>query len=121
RPSHQPHTHLPPRTVSARVNLNVPNAEAPQAILLVVPPGDSRPWNCNDIAYSIQETIDMAKYRGLRTEDLMKDPDLGKILNGLTMETEDHSGNFNSTAVEDHFSKHMNAPLNLIDNNDEIN
>jgi hypothetical protein len=51
-------------TTGVAFNYNIPNAEAPQALLLAVPPaGNARNWDIDDVIATINETLDLAKIR----------------------------------------------------------
>ncbi len=51
-------------TTGVAFHYNVPNAEAPQALLLAVPPaGNARNWDIDDVIASVNETLDLAKIR----------------------------------------------------------
>jgi hypothetical protein len=44
---------------------DVARAEAPQAVLLAVPPVPGQPWDFNTLATIVSETLDLAKSRGV--------------------------------------------------------
>jgi hypothetical protein len=63
--------------VSARTELagltfhyNQPDARAPQAILIAVPPDPSRPWNAGTLLQVVRETFDLARIRSVEHRDL---------------------------------------------------
>jgi hypothetical protein len=61
---------LPDRVDNTGVvfNYDSPGSEAPQAVLLAVPPTDAREWDFETLEAVIDETIDLAKIRAVDAE-----------------------------------------------------
>ena len=64
-------------TASARTELaglsfhyNQPDARAPHAVLIAVPPDLSRPWTAEMLLHLLGETLDLAKIRSVEHRDL---------------------------------------------------
>ena len=51
---------------------DAPKAQAPQAVLLALPPDPSRNWVFEDLEAILLETLELAKLRGMRPEDLLR-------------------------------------------------
>ena len=52
-------------TTGVAFHYDQPNAEAPQTMLLVVPPAQTGSWKWHDLTDALSETLDMAKQRGV--------------------------------------------------------
>ncbi|MFK7757897.1 MAG: hypothetical protein AB8B53_13285 [Flavobacteriales bacterium] len=112
----------PGETGAVSFNYDSPNAEAPQALILAVPPGDSRKWNSNDVLHTILETIDMSKYRGLRSDILYEDPELAQLLGGATSQTTGPTATATSPGdITNYFNDRIEVNLDLVNNNKEKN
>ena len=47
-----------------------PDAQAPQSVLLAVPPDPSRPWTVDTLLEIVRDTLELAKVRAVETRDL---------------------------------------------------
>jgi hypothetical protein len=75
-------------TSGIAIHKNQPLSESPQAIMIAVPTDNSSTWNwgINDIAHSVLQAIDMAKYRTVEPEQItlaINDPELDDLLNPI--------------------------------------
>ncbi len=61
--------------------------------------------------------MDMAKYRGLTSEDIAKDPELASILPATSLETRPKGSDFDADAEEDYFRQGFTVPMNYSNNN----
>jgi hypothetical protein len=57
-------------TTGIAVDLDSPDSEPPQALLLVVPPVKSGTWNLDDVLAAIAETYELARLRAVEPEHL---------------------------------------------------
>jgi hypothetical protein len=57
-------------TTGLAFHFDRPNAEAPQAILLVTPPVRRGAWQFQDLVDSLRETLDMARLRAVEPAQL---------------------------------------------------
>ncbi len=57
------------------MHFNQPGAEAPQNIIVAIPASEENnwKWNLNDLAHSVLQAFDMAKYRALEPEHISQD------------------------------------------------
>jgi hypothetical protein len=55
-------------TTGVTFHFDVPNSEAPQALLLAVPPGKGPTWELDDVIAVVNETLDLAKIRAVDLE-----------------------------------------------------
>jgi hypothetical protein len=57
------------------MHFNQPGAEAPQNIIVAIPNSEENnwKWNLNDLAHSVLQAFDMAKYRALEPENIGQD------------------------------------------------
>jgi hypothetical protein len=62
-----------------------PGAEAGQAVLLAVPPGEAQTWDIDTFASILNETADLAKVRAVDLELL---PQLGQLLPAIYLSTD---------------------------------
>jgi hypothetical protein len=71
--------HVPNRTETAGLSFHYdqPTARAPQALLLAVPSEERASWTWDDLAGAVEETLEMAKLRGVDLDVL---GDLGHFL-----------------------------------------
>ena len=60
----------PAETVAAAFNVERPDAQAPQAVLLAVPPDPTRPWVEEDLHAIVEETFALSRIRTLDAVDL---------------------------------------------------
>lgn len=67
-------------TTAVAFHYDAPGAQAPQVILLAVPPDLSRPWDVETLAAVINETLDLAKLRVVDPDALADHTDLGHYL-----------------------------------------
>jgi hypothetical protein len=61
-------------TTGLAFHFNKPNSEAPQSMLLVVPPVVNGAWNWNDLLDAVNETLDLAKQRAVEPTFLNDTP-----------------------------------------------
>lgn len=87
---------VPNRSETTAVSFHYenPRAEAAQAVLVAVPPGDDPFWNIDSFTAILNDTIDLAKVRGV---DLQLLPLLGQLLPAiyLATDTEDNTISLN--------------------------
>ena len=57
-------------TTGIAVNVDRPDSEPPQALLLVVPPTKTGTWRFDDLVAAVYETLDLAKIRAVEPEHL---------------------------------------------------
>lgn len=57
-------------TTGIAVNIDRPDSEPPQALLLVVPPVKGQTWKWDDLVTAVNETLDLAKIRAVEPEHL---------------------------------------------------
>jgi hypothetical protein len=57
-------------TTGIAVNVDRPDSEPPQALLLVVPPAKTGTWQFDDLVAAVHETLDLAKIRAVEPEHL---------------------------------------------------
>jgi hypothetical protein len=69
----------PQETTGLTFQYDAPGAQAPQAILLAIPPDMNRPWNLDTLASIILETIELLK---IRTVDMDALEGIGHFLPG---------------------------------------
>jgi hypothetical protein len=67
-------------TTAVAFHYDAPSAQAPQAILLAVPPDLNRSWDVETLAAVINETLDLAKLRVVDPDALANYTDLGHYL-----------------------------------------
>jgi hypothetical protein len=60
----------PRSTTGVAFNYDEPKAQAPQAVLLAVPPDPARPWDFQLLEATLLETFELAKLRGMVAEEL---------------------------------------------------
>lgn len=66
-------------TTGLAVRYNNPTVEAPNVILVPVPPDNSTKWTPKILAETIKETIDLMQIRMISTRDLISDNNLGRF------------------------------------------
>jgi hypothetical protein len=66
-----------------------PDARAPQAVLLAVPPNRKRGWTADSLALVVRDTLELAKLRAVDLADL---PLLDDLLPGARVGPLDHAG-----------------------------
>lgn len=67
-------------TTAVAFHYDAPGAQAPQAILLAVPPDLNRQWDVETLAAVINETLDLTKLRAVDPDALADHTDLGHYL-----------------------------------------
>jgi hypothetical protein len=75
-------------TTGLAFHFNRPNAEAPQAILLVTPPVQRGSWQFQDIVEALHETLDFARLRAVepaQLDDSALGPLIPAVLSAVTM------------------------------------
>jgi hypothetical protein len=84
-------------TTSVAVRYDEPDNEPPQSILLATPPpaGEGDPWSLSTLERTIDETLEMMRYRGVDLKDLQPDDRadrwmLGKLLPALYFAQDSH-------------------------------
>lgn len=60
----------PQETTGIAVNVNGPDSEPPQALLLVAPPAKTGTWNTDDLIAAVNETFDLARTRAVEPAHL---------------------------------------------------
>jgi len=80
-------------TTGVAFHFDAPAAEAPQTILLAVPP-DDQPWNLDKLEATIVETLELAK---LRAVDLTALGEVGQFLPALYFSKNDQAESIIST------------------------
>jgi hypothetical protein len=63
-------THAQSEIAGLSFRYDQPDAQAPQAILLAVPPDTSRPWSESTLLQVVRDTLDLAKLRAVELRDL---------------------------------------------------
>lgn len=66
-------------------NYDQPDAKAPNTLLLAVTPKQTGKWSWDDLAETLNDTLEMAKNRAVEPEQL-EDTVFGQILPGLLTE-----------------------------------
>lgn len=66
-------------------NYDQPDAKAPNTILMAVTPQQTGQWNWDDLVYTLNDTLEMAKNRAVEPEQL-EDTAFGQILPGIMNE-----------------------------------
>jgi len=67
----RPRENQPPEEVAGiAFHIDRPDARAPQALLLAVPPNPQRPWRAEDLHTVVIETLELVKVRSLDLNDL---------------------------------------------------
>jgi hypothetical protein len=61
---------VPQKEVATGISFHfdTPGAEAPQAVLVAVPPTNAETWSLDSLVATLHETIDLAKMRGVDSE-----------------------------------------------------
>jgi hypothetical protein len=70
-------------TTGIAFNFDEPAAQAPQAILLAVPPDESATWDIAALEAIVLEALDLARLRAVDPEALEQHTDLGQLLPAL--------------------------------------
>jgi len=70
-------------TTGIAFNFDEPASQAPQAILLAVPPDNSPTWDISDLEAITRETLDLARVRAVDPETLAAHTDLNQLLPAL--------------------------------------
>jgi hypothetical protein len=70
-------------TTGIAFNFDEPACQAPQAVLVAVPPDDSPRWDATHIEAILLETMDMARLRAVDPETLDAHTDVGQLLPAL--------------------------------------
>lgn len=93
----------PAEDTAIALHYDDPGAEAPQALLLAVPPVLGTPWSADALVDTISETLDLAKIRCVDSELL---PTLGQFLPAIYL-----SGNFADDTIVTHIKDLLADPL----------
>jgi len=72
-------------TTAVGFHYDDPGAEAGQAVLLAIPPGEAQTWDIGTFANILNETADLAKVRAVDLELL---PALGQLLPAVYLATD---------------------------------
>ena len=75
----------PQETTGLAFNYDQPSAKAPKAILLAVTPKETGNWDWDDLLFTIQDTVELAKNRAVEPEHL-EQTYVGQILPGFMYE-----------------------------------
>lgn len=67
-------------TTGVAFHFDAPAAQAPQSILLAVPPDERPRWDLETLEAIVQETMELARLRAVDTAALAQDPDHGHFL-----------------------------------------
>ena len=67
-------------TTGVAFNFDEPGAEAPQAVLLAVPPGNSERWDVASLEAILRETLELARLRTVDPEALAEGGELDEFL-----------------------------------------
>jgi hypothetical protein len=67
-------------TAGVAFHFDAPAAQAPQSILLAVPPDERPQWDLETLEAVVQETLDLAKMRTVDAAAIAEDPEYGHFL-----------------------------------------
>src|SRR5690606_4155811 len=73
----------PRQTAAVAFNYDAPSAQAPQAILLAVPPDTGARWDLPALEAVVQETLELTKLRAIDPTALAAGVDHGHLLPAL--------------------------------------